>query len=76
MVIFSFLLHWLLFFSVACLARLILLCIKYPVTFSIKDLVVLTGIIALLSGILHSIGFILFKEQMELLFSNLHYIRQ
>ena len=74
MVIISFLLHWLLFFSVAYLARLILVYIKYPVRFSVTDLLVLTGVIAVISGILHVIGFIFFKKQMELLFKNLHYI--
>jgi len=75
-ILISFLTHWLLFCFVACLARWILLFAKYPASFSVKDLVVLTFVIALISGILHVIGFVFFKEYMELLFNNLHYIQQ
>ena len=70
----SFSIHWLLFCCVACLARQVLLLMHYPLSFSNKDLLVLTFVIALISGILHVIGFTFFKECMTSLFDYLHYL--
>lgn len=73
MYVISFLLHWALFCFVTNIARLILLQIRYPVTFSVKDLVMLTAITALVSAVLHILGFIFFKEYAALIFNYLHY---
>lgn len=73
-ILISFLIHWLLFCCVTNLARLVLLQTKYPVTFSVKDLIVLTAVTAIISAIFHMVGFIFFEKYATMVFNYLHYI--
>ena len=72
--IFDFLIHWILFCFVINVARWTLLSLHYPIKSSIKDLIALTAMLALLNGISHMIDFIFVdavKEYATSFFNNL-----
>lgn len=74
-IVIPFLTHWFLFCFVTNLARLLLVKIKYPISCSIKDVIILTRTTAVMSGVLHAVGFIWFEKYAVIVFNALHYIR-